>query len=347
MTEYKLFGKKMIKEVDIAIVGATTQVAETLLEVLEERKFPVAQIHLLDSESSSGARLEFDGYALKIGDIKAFDFSRVQIAFFVSTEAVSKEYVEKAAGQGCMVIDRSPAFRNDKDIPLVIPEVNKDALENLHKRKIVSSPSCISIQMLLALKPIYDAVGIQRINVSTYQSVSGSGKSAAEELASQTAALLNFRDVKCKTYPKQIAFNVLPQVGELLDNGYTTEEMKLVHETQKVFNDDSIQVNATTVRVPVFIGHAASIHLETKGNISATKVKTLLADANGIELSNDEEWPTPVTEAAGKDSVFVGRIREDISLENGLNLWVVTDNMRKGAATNAVQIAEILVKLYI
>lgn len=337
----------MIKEVDIAIIGATTQVAETLLEVLEERKFPVAQIFLLDNEASAGARLEFDGYALKVGDIKTFDFSRVQIAFFVSTEEISKEYVEKAASQGCMVIDRTPAFRNDKDIPLVVPEVNENALENIQKRKIVSSPSCNSIQMLLALKPIYDAVGVKRINISTYQSVSGSGKSAAEELASQTAALLNFRDVKCKTYPKQIAFNVLPQVGELLDNGYSDEEMKLVYETQKVLGDDSVKVNATAVRVPVFIGHSASLHIETKEKMSVNKVNELLQQTDGIELLGGTEWPTPVSEAAGKDSVFVGRIREDISTENGINLWVVTDNMRKGAATNAVQIAEILLKLYI
>ncbi|MFK5914873.1 MAG: aspartate-semialdehyde dehydrogenase [Woeseiaceae bacterium] len=334
----------MIKEVDIAIVGATTQVAETLLEVLEERKFPVAQIHLLDSESSSGARLEFDGYALKIGDIKTFDFSRVQITFFVSTEVISKEYAEKAASQGCIVIDRTSAFRNDKDVPLIIPEVNADALENINKRKIISSPSCNSIQMLLALKPIHDAVGIKRINVSTYQSVSGSGKDAAEELASQTAALLNFRDVKCKTYPKQIAFNVLPQVGEMLENGYTDEEMKLVNETHKILGDDSISVNATAVRVPVFIGHSAAINIETKEKITASKVNALLEQAEGIELLAGTEWPTPVSEAAGKDSVFVGRVREDISSENGINLWVVTDNMRKGAATNAVQIAEILVK---
>jgi aspartate-semialdehyde dehydrogenase len=337
----------MIKEVDIAIVGATTSVGETLLEILEERKFPVGQIHLLDNEFSSGTRLEFNGYALKIGDVSSFDFSRVQLAFFVSTEDLSKEYVEKAAAEGCMVIDRTPAFRNDNDVPLIIPEVNEAALEKVSKRKIVSSPSCNSIQMLMALKPIHDAVGIKRINVSTYQSVSGSGKSAAEELASQTAALLNFRDVKCKTYPKQIAFNVLPQVGELLDNGYTDEEMKLVYETRKVLNDDSIMVNATAVRVPVFIGHAVSINIETNEKISASKVKELLSQASGIELLNDTEWPTPVTEAAGKDLVFVGRVRDDISTENGINLWVVTDNMRKGAATNAVQIAEILVKLYI
>lgn len=338
----------MIKEVDIAIVGATTSVGETLLEVLEERKFPVGQIYLLDSETSSGSRLEFNGYALKIGDVSTFDFSRVHIAFFVSTEAISKAYVEKAAAEGCIVIDRTPAFRNDKDVPLVIPEVNEDALERFNKRNIISSPSCISIQMLLALKPIHDVVGIKRINVSTYQSVSGSGKDAAEELASQTAALLNFRDVKCKTYPKQIAFNVLPQIGEFLDNDYTEEEMKLVWETQKVLNDDSIKVNATAVRVPVFIGHAASLHVETAKKITAAKTIELLQTAAGIKLLNKKtDWPTPVTEAAGKDSVYVGRIREDISSDNGINLWVVTDNMRKGAAVNAVQIAEILVKLYI
>jgi len=340
----------MIKEVDIAIVGATTSVGEALLEILEERKFPVGQIYLLDSEASSGARLEFSGYALKIGDIASFDFSRVQIAFFVSTAALSKEYAEKASSEGCFVIDRTPTFRNDSDIPLIIPEVNHQAMEVIKKRKIVSSPSCTSIQMLLALKPIHDAVGITRINVSTYQSVSGAGKNAAEELASQTAALLNFRDVKCKTFPKQIAFNVLPQIGDFLDNGYTEEEMKLVWETQKVLNDESIKVNATAVRVPVFIGHAASIQIETKEKISATKVQEILKQSDGIELLNDAQtatWPTPVTEAAGNDSVHVGRVREDISTENGINLWVVTDNMRKGAATNAVQIAEILVKLYI
>lgn len=340
----------MIEQVDIAIIGATTSVGETLLEVLEERKFPVGQIYLLDSEASSGSRLEFSGYALKIGDINTFDFSRVQIAFFVSTEDISKAYVEKAAAEGCIIIDRTPAFRNDNDVPLIIPEINEDALEGFNKRNIISSPSCTTIQMLLALKPIHDAVGIKRINVSTYQSVSGSGKDAAEELASQTAALLNFRDVKCKTYPKQIAFNVLPQVGEFLDNGYTDEEMKLVWETQKVLNDESIKVNATAVRVPVFIGHAASVHVETNEKISASKVCELLQQSAGIELVNNQtsgDWPTPVTEAAGHDSVYVGRVRDDISSDNGINLWVVTDNMRKGAAVNAVQIAEILVKLYI
>lgn len=340
----------MIEKIDIAIVGATTSVGETLLEILEERKFPVGQIYLLDIDASSGSRLEFSGYALKIGDVNNFDFSKTKIAFFVSTEETSKKFVEKAAAQGCIVIDRTPAFRDEKDVPLVIPEVNEDAIEDFNKRNIISNPGCITTQILMVLKPIYDAVGIKRINVSTYQSVSGSGKDAAEELASQTAALLNFRDVKCKTYPKQIAFNVLPQIGELLDNGYTEEEMKLIRETQKVLNDDSILVNVTAVRVPVFIGHAAAVHIETVEKISATKVRELMQQKAGIELLNDQQsagWPTPVTEAAGNDLVYVGRVREDISSEKGINLWVVTDNMRKGAALNAVQIAEILVKLYI
>lgn len=343
----------MIEKVDLAIIGASTTAGETLLEIIEERKFPVGEIFLLDNEVSSGRRLEFNGQALKIGDLNSFDFSKVQLAFFVSTAAVAKEFAEKATAQGCIVIDRSPAFRNEKDIPLIIPEVNEDAMESFNKRNIISSPSCMSIQLLMVLKPIHEAVGVKRINISTYQSVSGSGTDAAEELASQTAALLNFRDVKCKTYPKQIAFNVLPQVGELLENGYTDEEMKLVWETQKVLNDDSIMVNATAVRVPVFIGHAAAIHIETRDKISATQVRELLRQQTGIELVDGNQtddkggWPTPVTEAAGNDSIFVGRIREDISAENGINLWVVTDNMRKGAATNVVQIAEILVKLYI
>jgi len=340
----------MIKEVDIAIVGATTSVGETLLEILEERKFPVGQIFLLDSEASSGARLEFSGYALKIGDIASFDFSRVQLAFFVSTEALSKDYAEKAAAEGCIVIDRTPAFRNDKDVPLIIPEVNADAIENYKQRNIISSPCCATIEMLIALKPIHDSVGLKRINVSTYQSVSGSGKTAAEELASQTAALLNFRDVKCKTYPKQIAFNVLPQIGELLDNGYSEEEIKLVLETQKILQDDSIQIVPTAVRVPVFIGHAAALHVETHQGISVSQVREILEHAAGIELLDEYKtggWPTPVTEAAGNDFVHVGRIRKDISSDNGINLWVVTDNMRKGAATNVVQIAEILLKRYL
>lgn len=343
----------MIKKVDIAIVGAASSVGETLIDVLTERKFPIGQIYLLESEVSVGGRVEFNGEALKFADINAFDFSKVQIAFFVSTEEVSKQFVEKAAATGCVVIDRSPAFRKDKAVPLIIPEINPQAMDGFSQRNIISSPSCVAIQLLMALKPVYDAVGIKRINVSTYQAVSGSGKGAAEELASQTAALLNFRDVKCKTYPKQIAFNALPQIGTFLDSGYTDEEMKLLWETQKVLNDESVSVNATAVRIPVFIGHAASLHVETKEKISASKVKNLLHGKTGIELFDESQptdagsWPTAVTDAAGTDTVYVGRIRENQSGDNGINMWVVTDNMRKGAATNVVQIAEILVKLYI
>lgn len=343
----------MIKKVDIAIVGGASSVGEMLIDILSEREFPVGEIYMLESESSSGSRVEFNGEALKLTDINNFDFTKVKIAFFVSTEKISKQFVEKAAATGCIVIDRSPAFRQDKDVPLIIPEINSEAMDGFSKRNIIASPSCVSIQMLMALKPIYDAVGIKAINVSTYQAVSGSGKDAAEELASQTAALLNFRDVKCKTYSKQIAFNALPQIGEFLDNGYTDEEMKLLWETQKVLNDDSVLVNATAVRIPVFIGHAASLHVETTDSVSANKVKNLLHGKAGIEIFDESQvsdagrWPTAVTEAAGNDTIYVGRIRENISSENGINMWVVTDNMRKGAATNVVQIAEILVKLYI
>lgn len=343
----------MIEKVDIAIVGAASSVGETLIDVLSERQFPVGQIYLLESEMSSGSRIEFNGEALKFSELSAFDFAKVKIAFFVSSEEVSKQFAEKAAATGCVVIDRSPAFRKDNDVPLIIPEINQEAMDGFNKRNIISSPSCVTIQMLMALKPVYDAVGIKSINVATYQAVSGSGKDAAEELASQTAALLNFRDVKCKAYTKQIAFNALPQVGEFLDNGYTNEEMKLLWETQKVFNDDSVSVNATTVRIPVFIGHAASLHVETREKISASKVKNLLHAKAGIKLfdenqaGDDGQWPTAVTDAAGNDLVCVGRIRENLSSQYGVNMWVVTDNMRKGASTNIVQIAEILLEQYL
>ena len=340
----------MIEKVDIAIVGATTIIGETLLEILEERKFPVGKLYLVDNDSSAGGRQSFKGQSVKIEDINSFNFALVQIAFFVSSENISADFVEKATGLGCIVIDRTSVFRNDEDVPLVIPEVNAEAIADYQNRNIIASPSCATIQMLVALKPIYDAVGINRINVSTYQSVSGSGKDASEELAAQTAALLNFREVKVKTYAKQIAFNLLPQIGEFQENGYTHEEMKLVWETKKVLNDDSIQINPTAVRVPVFIGHAATVHIETDNSISAELARDLFQQAEGVELLDGNqpgEWPTPVSEAAGSDLVYVGRVREDISIENGLDAWIVTDNIRKGGAVNIVQIAEVLVKLYI
>lgn len=340
----------MTDKIDIAVVGASTTVGEALIEILEERNFPLAKLYLVDNEAAAGGRVNGYGKSLKIENITSFDFSKVKLAIFSSTEALSKEYVEKAASLGCIVIDRTPAFRQDNDVPLVIPEVNPEALESYSKKNIISSPSANTIQLLLALKPIHNAVAVKRINISTYQSVSGSGKDAAEELASQTAALLNFRDVKCKTYSKQIAFNVLPQIGDFYDNGYTDEEMKIVHETQKVLNDVSIKVNPTTVRVPVFIGHSAVVHVETGEKISAAKARDLLQQGKGLDLLDTHKaggWPTPVTEAAGNDAVYVGRVREDISTEAGLNMWIVSDNIRKGGALNCVQIAEILVKLYL
>lgn len=335
---------------DIVIAGASTTVGETLIEILEERKFPLGKLYLVDNEAAAGGRVNCNGSTLKIENISLFDFSKVKLAFFTSTEKLSKEFAEKAASHGCIVIDRSPAFRQDNDVPLVIPEVNADALGAYSNKNIISSPSAITIQMLLALKPIHNAVTVKRINVSTYQSVSGSGKDAAEELAAQTAALLNFRDVKCKTYPRQIAFNVLPQIGEFNDNGYTDEEMKIVQEVQKVFNDPSVKVNPTTVRVPVFIGHSAAVNVETAEKISVAKARDLLQQAKGVELLDTHQaggWPTPVTEAAGHDPVYIGRVREDISSDSGLNMWIVSDNIRKGGALNCVQIAEILVKLYL
>ncbi len=336
----------MIEKVDIAVVGASSQVGETLLDVLQERKFPLGELHLLD-EAGANSRMEFAGQPVRLGSIDDFDFSRVHIAFFVSSEKVAAEYVPRAAGTGCIVIDRSPAFRHYDDVPLVIPEINEDDIERFSQRNIIAMPGANAIQAAMALKPLQDSVGIRHINISTYQSVSGAGKQAAEELASQTAALLNFRDVKCRAFDKQVAFNLLPQIGELEANGYSSEELKLIAELQRLLGNTALRINATAVRVPVFIGHAASIQLELEKPLSGGQAKTLWQHVPGLTLMENNNIPTPVTEAAGNDSIFIGRVREDISSENGLNLWLVTDNMRKGAATNAVQIAEILVKLYI
>ncbi len=335
-----------MKTVDIAIVGAASTVAETLLEILAERQFPLGKLHVLDEHAASGMRLEFDGKPLKVGDIAGFDFSQVQLAFFVGSEAMSQQYAEAAAAQGCVVIDRTPAFRQAEDVPLVVPEVNAEAIAGYTQRNIIAMPGCSAVQIGMALKPVHDQAGLSRINISTYQAVSGAGKQAAEELASQTAALLNFRDVKCNTFDQQIAFNVLPQIGELGDNGYSAEESKLMQELQKLFAEPHLAVNVTAVRVPVFIGHAAAVQVQTRDYLPLDDAEAAWQQQEGVELQQDS-LPTPVSNAAGNDTVYIGRVREDISMENGLNLWLVTDNMRKGAATNAVQIAEILVKLYI
>ena len=336
----------MQKQYDIAVVGATGAVGETMLEILAQRKFPVGRIHALASERSVGKRVAFGTKQLTIENLADFDFSTVQIGIFSPGASVSKIYAPKAAAAGCVVIDNTSQFRNDPDKALVVPEVNPHAIAMYKDTGIIANPNCSTIQMLVALKPIYDAVGISRINVATYQAVSGTGKDAIEELGAQTAQLLNGREAEAKVYPKQIAFNALPHIDSFQDNGYTREEMKMVWETRKILEDDSIQVNPTCVRIPVFYGHSEAVHIETQSKISAEKARNLLQQFPGITVIDEQKdggYPTAVTESAGEDAVFVGRIREDISCENGLNLWVVSDNVRKGAALNSVQIAERLV----
>ena len=340
----------MSKTFDVAVVGATGAVGETMLSILAERKFPVGEVYALASSRSAGKRIEFGDKLLSVQDLADFDFSKVQIGLFSAGASISEVYAPKAAEAGCVVIDNTSQFRYDDDIPLVVPEVNPHAIADYSVRGIIANPNCSTIQMLVALKPIRDAVGIERINVATYQAVSGTGKEAIEELASQTAHLLNAKPIKTEVYPKQIAFNVLPQIDVFLDNGYTKEEMKMVWETRKIFEDDSIQVNPTAVRVPVFYGHSEAVHIETGEKITAEKARELLSTADGIVVLDDRKdggYPTAVTEGANNDPVYVGRIREDISHEKGLDLWVVADNVRKGAALNSVQIAEILIKEYL
>ncbi|KTC77015.1 aspartate-semialdehyde dehydrogenase [Legionella brunensis] len=340
----------MNRRLNIAVVGATGAVGETLLTVLEERDFPVANLYPLASSRSVGKTVMFNNSHLEVEDLADFDFSQADIALFSAGGSVSKEYAPKAAAAGCIVIDNTSCFRYDDDIPLVVPEVNAHRISEYKNRGIIANPNCSTIQMVVALKPLHDAVGISRINVATYQAVSGTGKKAITELVTQIGELLNGRPIKSSVYPKQIAFNVLPHIDEFQDNGYTREEMKMVWETKKIMEDDSILVNPTTVRVPVLYGHSEAIHLELKVPMSVAEARKLLSKAPGVKLIDDTsklQYPTPITHAVGHDEVFVGRIRQDISHPNGLNLWVVADNIRKGAATNAVQIAEILQREYL
>ena len=332
---------------DVAVVGATGAVGETIISILEERRFPVANLYPLASSRSAGKRVEFQGKHLRVHDLESFDFSKVQLGLFSPGASVSAIYAPKAAAAGCVVIDNTSQFRYQDDIPLVVPEVNPETIADYTTHGIIANPNCSTIQLMVALKPIYDAVGIERINICTYQAVSGTGKSAMEELAMQTANLLNMKPVEANVYPKQIAFNAIPQCDSFMDNGYTKEEMKIVWETRKILGDQSILVNPTSVRVPVFYGHSEAVHLETAEKITAAQARKLLSESPGIRVLDRHEnggYPTAVTESAGTDDVYVGRIREDISHPLGLNLWVVSDNVRKGAALNSVQIAEILVK---
>ena len=340
----------MSKTYDVAVVGATGAVGETMMRVLEERNFPVGTLYPLASERSEGKIVQFKGKNIRVQNLAEFDFSKVQIGLFSAGGSISAEFAPKAAAAGCVVIDNTSHYRYEKDIPLVVPEVNPDKIAEYKTRGIIANPNCSTIQMLVALKPIHDAVGIERINVATYQAVSGTGKEAIEELAVQTRDLLNGQPTKAEVYPKQIAFNALPHIDVFQENGYTKEEMKMVWETKKIFGDDSIEVNPTCVRIPVFYGHSEAVHIETRAKISAQQVTELLQAAPGItvlDTRQDGGYPTAVTDAADKDDTFVGRIREDISHPRGINLWVVADNVRKGAATNSVQIAEELIKNYL
>lgn len=340
----------MSKLYNVAVVGATGAVGETMLSILAERKFPVDNVYVLASERSVGKKVAFGERQLTVESLADFDFQKAQLGLFSAGASVSKVFAPKAAAAGCIVVDNTSQFRYDDDIPLVVPEVNPEAIADYRTRGIIANPNCSTIQMVVALKPIYDAAGLERINVCTYQAVSGTGKSAIEELASQTADLLNGKDITSKVYPKQIAFNVLPHIDVFLENGYTKEEMKMVWETHKIMGDDSIRVNPTTVRVPVFYGHSEALHIETREKITAEKVRELLARAPGVEVVDERKdggYPTAVTEGANRDAVFVGRIRDDISCDRGIDMWVVSDNVRKGAALNSVQIAEHLLKDYL
>ena len=334
----------------VAMVGATGAVGETVLNILQERAFPISELVALASERSAGSTIEFGGRSITVQNLDDYDFSGVDIAFFSAGGSVSRKHAPRAAAAGAVVIDNTSEFRYQVDIPLVISEVNPHAIAQYKKHGIIANPNCSTMQMLTALAPIHHAVGITRINVATYQSVSGAGRSGLDELAKQTAAMLNGQEFPAAKFSAQIAFNVIPHIDDFQDNGYTKEEMKMVWETRKIFEDESIQVNPTAVRVPVFYGHAEAVHIETRDKISAEQARTLLETAPGVVVVDERKaggYPTPVSHAAGQDPVFVGRIREDISHGHGLNLWIVSDNIRKGAALNAVQIAELLVKTYL
>jgi aspartate-semialdehyde dehydrogenase len=328
----------------VAVVGATGAVGETMLAILAERNFPIATLSLLASSRSAGGEIEYQGEKIKVQDLSTFDPNGVDIALFSAGGSVSKEFGPRFAAAGAVVIDNSSAFRYDDDVPLVVSEVNPEALKN-RPRGIIANPNCSTMQMLVALAPLHRQYGIERINVATYQSVSGGGRSALEELGKQTGQLLSFQEIDPQRFPVQIAFNLIPHIDDFQENGYTKEEMKLVWETRKILGDDSILVNPTAVRVPVFYGHSEAVTIETRDKVTPDAARELLARSPGVEVVDRHEaggYPTPVTHASGTDAVYVGRIREDLSHPRGLNLWIVSDNIRKGAALNAVQLAELV-----
>jgi aspartate-semialdehyde dehydrogenase len=337
------------KKYNVAVAGATGAVGNQMISCLEERKFPIKSIKLLASSRSAGHKIDYRGDSIDVEELKESSFKGMDIALFSAGGGVSEKFAPFAAKDGCVVIDNSSTWRMDPDVPLVVPEVNPHAVAQYTKKGIIANPNCSTIQMVVPLYPLHKKYGIKRIVVSTYQAVSGTGKKAIDELDSQTRAILNSKNYENKVYPHTIAFNCLPQIDLFLENGYTKEEMKMVYETRKIFEDDTIRVTATTVRVPVFYGHSESINIETKENISAKEVKSLLKKTPGVKVVDDPKnnvYPLAI-DAAGQDLTLVGRIRDDESIVNGINMWVVADNIRKGAATNAVQIAEILAKEYL
>ncbi len=338
-----------MKEYNVAVVGATGAVGNEMVETLEQRKFPVKKLTLLASSRSVGKTLTYKGHDVKIEELKEDSFKDIQIGLFSAGGSISEKFAPIAAAAGCVVIDNTSAWRMDPDVPLVVPEVNEHAIKDYTKKGIIANPNCSTIQMVVALKPLHNAAKIKRIVVSTYQAVSGTGKKAIYELEQQVLAIYNNKPVEKKVYPYQIAFNCLPQIDVFLDNGYTKEEMKMVNETKKILEDESIQVTATTVRVPVFYSHSESVNIEFEKDLSPEEARKILKKAPGVKVVDDPSkkiYPLAI-DAAGRDETFVGRIRRDESVAHGLNLWVVADNIRKGAALNAVQIAEVLIKKYL
>lgn len=329
----------------VAVVGATGAVGNEMVATLEQREFPVAKLRLFASEKSEGKTLEFEGSEITVETLNNDSFKGIDLALFSAGAERSKIWAPIAARSGCVVVDNSSQWRMDPEVPLVVPEVNSHDIA-LHKG-IIANPNCSTIQMVVVLKPIHDAARIKRVVVTTFQSVSGTGKKAMDELLQQTTDLLNFREIKCNVYPHQIAFNCLPHIDKFLDNGYTKEEMKMVDETKKIMGDNSIRVTATTVRVPVFRSHSESVNIETEKKLTADEARAILSGAPGVIVFDAPEknvYPLAI-EVSGRDETYVGRIREDESIQNGLNMWVVADNLRKGAALNAVQIAEKLIEM--
>lgn len=339
----------MSRQYKVAVVGATGAVGQQMVECLEERQFPVSELRLLASERSIGKYLTYKGREIPVDVLTRDSFQGIDLALFSAGGSVSKEYAPIAAAAGAVVVDNSSAWRMDPEVPLVVPEVNPQDIALYKNKGIIANPNCSTIQMVVVLKPLHDAARIKRVVVSTYQAVSGTGQKAVEELAAQVRALFNNQELPRKVYPHRIAFNCFPHIDVFLENGYTKEEMKMVNETQKIMGDDSIRVTATTVRVPVFYGHSEAVNIETERKLTPEEARAILSQAPGVKVVDDpanNRYPMPL-EAAGQDLTLVGRIREDFSIDNGLNLWIVADNIRKGAATNAVQIAEILIRDYL